>query len=186
MQRTETKQGFTLIELLIVIAIIGLLATLAIVSLTTAQQKARDAKRVADIKQLQNAVELYFSENPGGYPTVDPDNTTQVAWTDFTALIDEYMTQIPVPPDPTTESYTYYWDNGSDDGHDADAYYLSAVLEDTGNSALNGSVDGDQAMSNSPAAGSISSLADADPAEDVAPANTAKCDKTVGEYCVGS
>ena len=43
--------------------IIGLLATLAIVSLRGAQRKARDTKRVADAKQLQTAVELYYSEN---------------------------------------------------------------------------------------------------------------------------
>ncbi|MFA5021899.1 MAG: type II secretion system protein [Patescibacteria group bacterium] len=61
------KQGFTLIELLVVIAIIGLLSTLAVVSLNSARQKARDAKRVADIKQIQTALELYFNDN-NSYP----------------------------------------------------------------------------------------------------------------------
>lgn len=65
MQKNE--KGFTLIELLVVIAIIGLLSTLAVVALNSARQKSRDSKRVADIKQIQTALELYFADN-NGYP----------------------------------------------------------------------------------------------------------------------
>jgi prepilin-type N-terminal cleavage/methylation domain-containing protein len=57
----KTKKGFTLIELLVVIAIIGILATIAVVSLQQARQSARDVKRVADVKQMQTALELYFN-----------------------------------------------------------------------------------------------------------------------------
>lgn len=63
----KNKKGFTLIELLVVIAIIGLLSTLAVVALTSARTKARDSKRVADMKQVQTAMELYYSAN-NGYP----------------------------------------------------------------------------------------------------------------------
>ncbi len=56
------QKGFTLIELLVVIAIIGLLSTLAVVALNNARQKARDAKRVADVKQMQTALELYYND----------------------------------------------------------------------------------------------------------------------------
>lgn len=65
------KKGFTLIELLVVIAIIGLLSTLAVVALNSARQKSRDSKRVADIKQIQTALELYFSDSTTGYPSDD-------------------------------------------------------------------------------------------------------------------
>lgn len=65
--RKAKQQGFTLIELLVVIAIIGLLSTLAVVALNSARQKARDSKRVADIKQIQTALELYYADS-AGYP----------------------------------------------------------------------------------------------------------------------
>ena len=63
----KTRKGFTLIELLVVIAIIGLLSTLAVVALNSARQKARDSKRVSDMKQLQTALEIYFNDK-GAYP----------------------------------------------------------------------------------------------------------------------
>ncbi len=62
------KKGFTLIELLVVIAIIGLLATLAVVSFSNATAKTRDAKRKADLVQMQKVLELYMNEN-GSYPS---------------------------------------------------------------------------------------------------------------------
>lgn len=63
----QLKKGFTLVELLVVIAIIGLLSTLAVVSLGSARSKARDARRISDIKQIQSALELYFAD-AGAYP----------------------------------------------------------------------------------------------------------------------
>ncbi len=63
------KKGFTLIELLVVIAIIALLSTLAVVALGNARQKSRDAKRLSDVKQVQTALELYFTDQ-NGYPVV--------------------------------------------------------------------------------------------------------------------
>lgn len=59
----KSKKGFTLIELLVVISIIGLLSTLAIVALNNARMRSRDAKRVADMKQLQTAMQLFFDAN---------------------------------------------------------------------------------------------------------------------------
>src|SRR5512145_815622 len=64
--RSSKKRGFTLIELLVVVAIIGLLSTIAIVAMSSARAKARDTRRLADIKQLQKALDLYYDSN-GSY-----------------------------------------------------------------------------------------------------------------------
>lgn len=65
--RNKYQKGFTLIELLVVIAIIGLLASVVLLALNSARAKSRDAKRVADIRQVQSGLELYFNDC-GTYP----------------------------------------------------------------------------------------------------------------------
>ncbi len=67
--KKHASKGFTLVELLVVISIIGVLATLVLLQLGTARAKARDAKRIADVSQLRTALELYFDDNGGHYPT---------------------------------------------------------------------------------------------------------------------
>ncbi|MCX6785798.1 MAG: type II secretion system protein [Candidatus Komeilibacteria bacterium] len=61
----RNKKGFTLIELLVVIAIIGLLSTLAVVSLNSARGKARDASRVSAVKQMADILEMEATEGTG-------------------------------------------------------------------------------------------------------------------------
>ncbi len=63
MKSKYNAKGFTLIELLVVIAIIGLLASVVLVALNGARKKARITKRVADLKQIQTALELYYNDN---------------------------------------------------------------------------------------------------------------------------
>ena len=66
MKKTSHLRGFTLIELLVVIAIIGVLSSVVLASLNTARASARDAKRIADMNQLNTAIQAYFF-NTGQY-----------------------------------------------------------------------------------------------------------------------
>ncbi len=66
-QISNFRDGFTLIELLIVIAIIGVLATLLLANFISVRQRSRDAQRKADLRQIQSAVELYKADQ-GSYP----------------------------------------------------------------------------------------------------------------------
>lgn len=89
----RNRRGFTLIELLVVIAIIGLLSTLAVVSLNSARQKSRDSARVTNVKQMQTALELYYNDN-NGYPSA------------LTGLVPTYMAAIPTAPTPVDGTCT--------------------------------------------------------------------------------
>lgn len=67
------SSGFTLIELLVVIVIIGLLATMVIVNVSQARVQARDTRRKADIRTIQNALEMYAQRHEGSYPKTQTD-----------------------------------------------------------------------------------------------------------------
>ncbi len=120
----NNKKGFTLIELLVVIAIIGILSSVVLASLNSARQKSRDARRVADIKQLQLALELYYDSNSSVYPTA------------LSALAPNYIAVIPA--DPNSGAYQYA---GLGSGAPCTSYHLGATLEQTGHSALSSDAD---------------------------------------------
>ncbi len=127
------EKGFTLIELLVVIAIIGILATIVLVSLNTARKKARDTRRVSDMRQVALALEMYYDDNAtSGYPGASGSNV----WSTMETAIGTggYMTS--VPTDPGTGTYEYWV------AADKQSYVLNATLEDSNNPALDDDVDG--------------------------------------------
>ncbi len=70
LKQFRKQSGFTIIELLIVIAIIGILATLVLTNFQGAQAKGRDAVRKNDINSVYQKLEEFYNEN-GGYPDGD-------------------------------------------------------------------------------------------------------------------
>lgn len=66
---SKLNSGFTLVELLIAITVIGLLATVTLISINPGLQmaKGRDAKRKNDLRIIKQALEDYYIAN-GHYP----------------------------------------------------------------------------------------------------------------------
>jgi len=149
----KNNKGFTLIELLVVIAIIGLLSTLAVVSLNNARTKSRDARRVADIKQMQTALELYFTDE-STYPDapasgICPDAATAAAGNMQGCCITTpasgnlgiaancttgagnitYMSQIPSNPTPNGSDYIIVADDLGGLATDFESYHITYTLE---------------------------------------------------------
>lgn len=122
----RTHRGFTLIELLVVIAIIGILATIVLVSLGTARRRARDARRIGDVRQVTLALQLYHEEN-GKYPA-DIYAATG-------SLTPTYMRSVPKDPNASA-NYLY----GVDSATNPQDYVMGATLE-VANQALNDDVD---------------------------------------------
>ena len=107
----KAKKGFTLIELLVVIAIIGLLSSIVLVSLGPARQKARDAKRQSDIRQINLAMEMCYDDsgcNTGISGGAEKYFAISNA-TDTVTVIGNYMLTDAVPKDPSGVSYGYGW-----------------------------------------------------------------------------
>ena len=121
----KREKGFTLIELLVVIAIIGVLATIVLVSLNTARQKARDVRRVSDMRQVALALEMYYDDNTStGYP----GDANELACDDWAAMESAletggYISSVPSDPG-SAGAYTY------EAATDHQSYVLRAVTED--------------------------------------------------------
>lgn len=111
--------GFTLIELLVVISIIGILATLVAANLNSARERARDAARKSDLKNISTALRLYFNDN-GFFPQFSTDIPWGNPW-----VVGNTTYMNTVPQDPLSPNQIYTYKRGTAD----DTFTLSACLE---------------------------------------------------------
>ena len=127
------QRGFTLIELLVVVAIIGILSTIVLVSLNEARMKARDVRRLADLRQVALALEMYYDDNTDiGFPGSSGSNQ----WSAMESAVESGGYISSVPSDPGINSYEYWVSSNKQE------YVLKAVLENDNNRALDDDIDG--------------------------------------------
>lgn len=119
-QSLITNRGFTLIELLVVISILGVLAALVLSNMAGVRERARDAQRKSDLKEIQKALEMYkHDQDIPSYPTA----------ADWDALVTAlegsggYMKE--VPDDPLGGDIHYFYVRSTDPLD----YTLRACLE---------------------------------------------------------
>jgi prepilin-type N-terminal cleavage/methylation domain-containing protein len=121
------NRGFTLFELLVSISIIGILVALVSFSFSAAQKKARDSRRMQDMKSAQVAAEQFYAQNNYQYPG------TTAPWVVGTGqtILDVF------PRDPKNVGWTAY--SATNIGTSA-AYCFCAAVENagTGNASDNG------------------------------------------------
>lgn len=116
----QKEKGFTLIELLVVAGIIGLLATLITINIQSVRQKARNAKRRADIISVQAPLEVYYdAQIPKIYPNTSSawwgtcsgygshDITGSSGW--IPNLAPTYIKRLPSDPNPADPNRCYLY-----------------------------------------------------------------------------
>lgn len=132
MKFLHSRKGFTLIELLIVIAIIGLLASMVLVGFGTFRSRGRDARRIADMREVQNALELFYTKS-NRYP----DATEAADWAGLTAtLLAAGIGINAVPNDPLPPAVYLY-----SPSTDFQNYVIGATMEDPAHPVLLSDVD---------------------------------------------
>ena len=105
--RFSIKSAFTLLEMLVVIGIIAILVGMGVVSYSTAQKKARDAKRKQDLKTIQNAFEQYYSICNYKYPaTIPTGGNSLVATITNCPNLSSDVNILTMPKDPLGGNYS--------------------------------------------------------------------------------
>ena len=94
-KRKRRERGFTLVEMMVVLVIIGLLATVVIVNVMPATDRATRTRAMADIDTLGQAIDMYRLENMR-YPTSQEG---------LNALVPKYVRRL--PNDPWDTPYVY-------------------------------------------------------------------------------
>lgn len=142
----RSRAGFTFLELLVVVVLMGVMASIVVVSYTSTSLRTRDARRKRDAAALQAALQIYKERN-GAYPE-HTDCSAQATWPGCTdpwieGMTIEYISRLPQDPkenyygfvaNQVSGNYTYNYVRNS-----ATSYHIIVKLEKTDDPDVNGS-----------------------------------------------
>ena len=139
------SKGFTLMELIVVISIIGVLAALLLVNFQSARERARDAARKSDLRQIKSALRLYYNDaqeypldnGSGQINTCGAGNNSPCVWgvDEFSFSNIVYMGYLPADP-VNTPPYEYAYTRLGQDEFTLETYLENASDEDPARSQL--------------------------------------------------
>jgi type II secretion system protein G len=112
---SRQSQGFTLIELLIVVAIIGIIASMLIPNMLDAMQKAKQKRTMADMRIVGGAMFSWLTDQVGAAAAGAASTTINLSSyggmktpTDLTTvLVPQYLQDVPIK-DGWKSRYQYY------------------------------------------------------------------------------
>ncbi len=128
----KLKSAFTLIELLIVIAIIGILMTIVLVSTGGARKSARDTTRKSDLNQYRASLEAVSANHEGLYMARTAATLASTILCNDLLSFFGVATECPVDPTNSGIYQYYYISNGTNASHDASVWVLYGGLETGG------------------------------------------------------
>lgn len=146
MKNSAPNRGFSLIELVVVVSILAILAGVLVPRVTNHMMSARDARRLADVKTIRNAVEQFYMDK-GLYPAAK-QNGSYGGWdvshdgNFIPELRDKgYLEEMPTDPvNDSTYHYRYYvYNKGSYGCKGTTKFYVLGIrnFESSGFAAKN-------------------------------------------------
>lgn len=137
MPKIKQSSGYTMIEILIVVSIIGFVVAAALYAINASRVRARDTRRLADMKQVQLALNVYYDQN-GNFPSPDIGDGCG-GWDagnqTFQLLTNRLAGVMNNPPNDMTATdcngYRYYRYSAGSYGCDVSkgAYYVLGVID---------------------------------------------------------
>lgn len=101
----KRNQGFTLIEIAVVVFVIGIIASIIVVSFIQVQKESRDRRRTSDVVAIENALSAYFRDNNEYPPVCSGDNVGCDVSNLSSSLVPKYIPSIPVSPNGSHYNY---------------------------------------------------------------------------------
>ena len=123
-QKQKFTAGFTLVEMVVVLAIIGIVTSIVLMSMSTARSQSRDKKKISDVKSIQLALELYYLKNA----------TSSNSYPDTLAALAASPEGNGLPPeidDNSTNTVYQYISYNPSNSDKCRSYHLGTILENS-------------------------------------------------------